>query len=60
MLVQLHELRHLDISDEKDEELPFESGKLKVTEFLQRSGAWPNLVSLDISGWIEFLFNSEI
>jgi hypothetical protein len=50
VLVELHQLRHLDISDEKDDDPPFEAGKLKISEFLKKSGAWPHLVSLDISG----------
>ena len=50
VLAQLRELRHLDISDEKDDDPPFEAGKLVVSEFIRRSGSWPNLVSLDISG----------
>ena len=50
VLSQLQELRHLDISDDKEDDPPFGSGKLAIGEFLKKSGAWPNLVSLDISG----------
>lgn len=50
VLSELHELRHLDISDDKDDDPPFGSGKLKIGDFLKKSGSWPHLVSLDISG----------
>ena len=50
VLSQLYELRHLDISDDKDDDPPFGSGKLKIEDFLKKSGSWPNLISLDISG----------
>jgi hypothetical protein len=50
VLVQLQALRHLDLSDEKDDDPTFETGRIKIAQFLKRSGAWPNLVSLDISG----------
>ena len=53
ILVELHELRHLDISDEKDDDPPFETEKLKISHFLKKTGAWPHLMSLDISGTVE-------
>ena len=53
-LVQLEELRHLDISDSADNndlfETPASNPRLRVSDFLTHSRALPNLTSLDISG----------
>lgn len=54
VLWELSELRHLDVSEDREDH-PFDilspnSGKLNVTELLQLPNVLPNLVSFDISG----------
>ena len=54
-LIQLEQLRHLDISDNNENDLfetPASNPRLRVSDFLAHSRALPNLVSLDISGKI--------
>lgn len=51
VLCELHQLRHLDISDDKDDPLDMAASlKYKVTDLLRNISCLPNLVSLDISG----------
>lgn len=60
VLVQLDQLRHLDISDNHDERLLesliLNSSKFKVAHVLCHYDSLPNLVSLDISGKVVLLF----
>uniref|UniRef100_T1J5A3 Uncharacterized protein n=1 Tax=Strigamia maritima TaxID=126957 RepID=T1J5A3_STRMM len=52
IICELHQLRHLDISDDRDEH-PFErlsQFRCRISELLQRHTCLPHLKSLDISG----------
>ncbi|XP_031826314.1 protein zyg-11 homolog B [Nomia melanderi] len=55
VLLELNELRNLDISDEKDMHsvisvLPAHPAKPKVTDFLKTTHCMPHLINLDLSG----------
>jgi hypothetical protein len=51
VLIELDQLRHLDVSDDNDPH-PFEeiAGRIRVSDFLVHNTALPHLNSLDISG----------
>ncbi|XP_011148739.1 protein zyg-11 homolog B isoform X1 [Harpegnathos saltator] len=52
VLLELNELRHLDISDEKDAHAfeMFAPARLKITDFLRALHCMPHLTTLDLSG----------
>lgn len=52
VLLELNELRHLDISDEKDAHAfeVFAPAKPKITDFLRAVHCMPYLTTLDLSG----------
>ena len=54
VLCELHQLVHLDLSDDKEDQQQFEvmspGAKFKISALLQRSESLPKLHSLDISG----------
>lgn len=52
VLLELNELRHLDISDEKDPHgfEVFAPAKPKITDFLKTLDCMPHLATLDLSG----------
>lgn len=52
VLLELNELRHLDISDEKDAHAfeVFAPARPKITDFLKAVHCMPHLTTLDLSG----------